>query len=341
VIRIFVVDDSPFVRKALRRVFHATPDLRVVGEAATADEALARIPEARAHVVTLDVELQGASGLALLRKLKAQRPDLRVIMLSAQTQRGTEATLDALSAGAADFVDKQCLNFMDLDAVDRELSDRVRSIAGATAPRAVRVPPPDLPDLRRIELLVIGASTGGPVAIQGILERLPSDFPVPIAVAQHMPPGFTRAFAARLDGICGLRVVEAVDGATLTPGTVFIGPAGRQFRLDRSLVASVREEAGHRHAPSVNVLFRSAAEARGDRALGVLLTGMGDDGVDGLAAIHAAGGPTVVESEETCAVYGMPRAAVLRGVARAVLPISGIAELVSSGNREQGTGKRG
>jgi two-component system chemotaxis response regulator CheB len=337
--RVFVVDDSPFVRKALRRVFHSTPDLRVVGEAATGAEALARIPEARVDVVTLDVELQGMSGLTVLRQLMATQPKLRVIMVSAHTRQGTEATLDALAAGAADFVDKRQLNFMDLDALDRELVERVRSLAGRS-PTPVALPSQvaDLPDLSQTELIVIGASTGGPVAIQGILERLPAGFAVPIAIVQHMPPGFTQAFAARLNTLCRLRVSEAVDGEKLEPGKVFIAPAGQQLRLNRSLAASVSAESnGARHVPSVDVLFQSAAAARGARVLGVLLTGMGDDGAAGMAAIQARGGVTIAESEESCAVYGMPRAAVQRGAAKAVLPLGVIAEVVG---RVQATPKR-
>ena len=330
-IRVFVVDDSPFVRKALRRVFQATPDVRVVGEAASAAEALARIPEARAHVVTLDVELQGGSGLSVLQRLRAARADARVIMLSAHTSEGAAATLDALAAGAADFVDKQRLNFMDLDAVDRELTERVRSLAGRPAPR--RAEPraaAELPTLQGIELVVIGASTGGPVAIQRLLERLPAGFPAPVAIAQHMPPGFTQAFARRLDTLCALRVVEAEDGLPLAPGLVAIAPAGHQLTVSGRLVANVSPAGnGARHAPSVDVLFHSAARARGSRTLGVLLTGMGSDGAEGMAAIHAAGGVTIAEHEESCAVYGMPRTAVLRGVARAVLPLPAIVEVLS------------
>jgi two-component system chemotaxis response regulator CheB len=342
-IGVFVVDDSPFVRKALRRVFQATPDLRVVGEAANAAEALARIPEAGAQVVTLDVDLQGASGLTVLRELTAARPELRVIMLSAHTQEGAVATLDALSAGAADFVDKQQLNFMDLDAVDRELSDRVRSLAGKSPPRAA-LPRAvaKLPSLREIELIAIGASTGGPIAIQGILERLPAGFPVPVVIAQHMPPGFTQAFARRLNTLCRLRVVEATPGMRLEPGLVAIAPAGQQLTLGASLVVSLTPPlSGSRHAPSVDLLFHSAAVARGSQVLGVLLTGMGNDGAEGLAAIHEAGGVTIAESEESCAVYGMPRAAVLRGAARAVLPLGVIAEVVQgAGSRRSEVGSR-
>ncbi|HEY7683033.1 MAG TPA: chemotaxis response regulator protein-glutamate methylesterase [Gemmatimonadales bacterium] len=329
-IRVFVVDDSPFVRKALRRVLGGKPDIRVVGEAANGDDALARIAGADVDVVTLDVEMQGLSGLEVLRQLLAGQPGLRVIMLSAHTRQGAESSLEALAAGAADFIDKQSLNFMDLDALDRELVQRVRSLGGGAPPqKASPAPVPELPGLERTELCVIGASTGGPVAIQSILERLPADFPVPIVVVQHMPPGFTRAFAARLNTLCRLQVSEAVDGVRLERGRVLIAPAGWHLRLTRSLVVALSTDPnGMRHVPSVDVLFKSAARARPGRTLGVLLTGMGDDGAEGMAVIRAGGGIAIAESESTCAVYGMPRVAVERGATSAVLPLPAIAEML-------------
>jgi two-component system, chemotaxis family, protein-glutamate methylesterase/glutaminase len=333
-IRVFAVDDSPFVRKALRRVFAATPDIRLVGEAATGLEALARIPEAGADIVTLDVDLHGLDGLSVLRRLLAADPRLRVIMLSAHTREGTELTLEALAAGAADFLDKRLLNFMDLDAIHRELVERVRSLAIQGAPAEVRPagPPPGAPDLDigGVELCVIGASTGGPMAVQAILERLPADFPAPVAVVQHMPPGFTRTFAARLNTLCRLRVTEATDGFRLVPGEVVIAPAGSHLRLTKGLVCALSADPdGARHMPSVDMLFHSAARARVSRVLGILLTGMGDDGAEGLAQIRAAGGVTIAESEATCAVYGMPRAAVERGAAQAVLPLPAIVDALA------------
>lgn len=333
-IRVFVVDDSPFVRKALRRVLAAAGGIQVVGEAATGEEALARIPDADPQVVTLDVAMHGISGLDVLRQLLLWRPGLRVLMLSAHTQEGASATLEALAAGAADFIDKQTLNLMDLDRLGRELGDRLRALGAPrdtharrpaiTAP-ARRRPPEALPagaDLARAELCVIGASTGGPAALQALLEALPANFPVPIAIVQHMPPGFTRPFAARLDGLCRLRVREAEAGLRLEPGLAVIAPAGRHLRLGAALGVLLDDEArGARHVPSVDVLFRSAAVARPGAVLGVLLTGMGDDGAEGLSLIRAQGGLTIAESEESCAVYGMPRAAVQRGAAQFVLPL--------------------
>lgn len=342
-IRVFVVDDSPFVRKALRRVLSADGGIQVVGEATTGEEALALIPDADPHVVTLDVEMQGISGLDVLRQLLLWRPGLRVLMLSAHTRDGAAATLDALAAGAADFIDKQSLNLMDLERLGRELGERLRALGGerdthtskagaAAAPvRRDAVHLPTSADLHRAEVCVIGASTGGPAALQTLLEGLPARFPIPVAIVQHMPPGFTRPFAARLDGLCRLRVREAEAGQRLVAGDVVIAPAGSHLRLTPSLTTLLSTDAGGaRHVPSVDVLFRSAARARPGAALGILLTGMGDDGADGLSQIRAHGGTTIAESEESCAVYGMPRAAVQRGAAQFILPVREIGRVLAA-----------
>lgn len=341
-IRVFVVDDSPFVRKALRRVLAADSGIQVVGEAATGEEALSLIPDADPHVVTLDVQMQGISGLDVLRQLLLWRPGLRVLMLSALTREGAAATLEALAAGAADFIDKQSLNLMDLDRLGRELGERLRALGGDRDTHARKAPPERIPvrrqtgavplsaDLGRAELCVIGASTGGPAALQTLLEALPASFPVPVAVVQHMPPGFTKPFAARLDGLCRVRVTEAEQGHKLEPGSVVIAPAGMHLRLGQQLGIMLSDDAaGARHVPSVDVLFRSAARARPGAVLGILLTGMGDDGAEGLSQIRAHGGVTIAESEETCAVYGMPRAAVQRGAAQFVLPLPEIRRVLA------------
>jgi len=357
VIRVFVVDDSAFVRKALRRVLAADPAIAVVGEAASGAEALARIPAAEPDVVTLDLAMPGPNGLAVLRTLLRERPGLRVLMLSAHTREGAEATLEALAAGAVDFVDKSRFGLMDLDALGRELLERIRAIAGGpgsasavarvaadgpggaagddpgAAPAAAHpgadsaVAEPPLPRRPAVDLCVIGASTGGPAAIQRLLEPLPADFPLPIAVVQHMPPGFTGPFAARLDGRCRLRVSEAVEGERLQAGRVVIAPAGRHLRERRDLSLSLSPEpATARHIPSVDVLMLSAARARPGRVLGILLTGMGSDGAEGMAAIRSGGGLTVAEHEASCAVYGMPRAAWERGGVTRLLPLDRIAD---------------
>ncbi|MBL8977148.1 MAG: chemotaxis-specific protein-glutamate methyltransferase CheB [Gemmatimonadetes bacterium] len=332
-IRVFVVDDSAFVRKALRKVLSADPDVTVVGEAASGPEAVLRIPEAAPDVVTLDVEMQGLDGLQVLRQLLAWNPGLHVIMLSALTQAGAEATVEALAIGAADFIDKQSLNLMDLERLGREIGERLRALRRRVPlPRAAPVRAEEqAPDLSGPELCVIGASTGGPAALQHLLEQLPVDFPLPVAIVQHMPPGFTRPFANRLNGLCRLRVSEAVEGDQLRAGRVLIAPAGMHLRISRGLGATLSADAaGARHVPSVDVLFRSAERARPGKVLGVLLTGMGEDGAEGLSLIRAHGGVTIAESEATCAVYGMPRAAVERGAAQHVLPLPAIAAALAA-----------
>jgi two-component system chemotaxis response regulator CheB len=346
-IGVFVVDDSAFVRKAITRVLGASPGIRVVGEAATGAEALERIPRLAPapDLVTLDVAMPGLDGLAVLRGLHRWRPELPVLMLSAHTKAGAEATLEALAAGAVDFIDKSRFGLMDLDGLGRELTDRIHALArrgAAPAHRrgdgkgrtsvapaaAARVPAgAEGLDASRCDVCVLGASTGGPAAIQQVLERLPADFPLPLAIVQHMPPGFTRPFAERLNGRCRLGVSEAADGDRLLPGRVLIAPAGLHLRLRSNLTVTLDPEpADARHIPSVDVLMRSAASARPGRVLGVLLTGMGDDGADGMAAIRAGGGITVAESEASCVVYGMPRAAWERGGVCRLLPLAELAD---------------
>ena len=346
-IRVFVVDDSAFARRATTRVLAPEPGVQVVGEAASGAEALARIPDLRPDVVTLDLDMPGMDGLVVLKALLARDPGLRVIMLSAHTREGAEATLEALAAGAADFLDKSRYGLMDLEGFGRELRERVKAIArprrtdermsGGADERMNGSPQRSSAHLLlrssahlSIDLCVLGASTGGPAAIQLVLEQLPADFPVPIAIVQHMPPGFTRPFAVRLDAHCRLTVSEAEDGEGLGPGQVVIAPAGRHLTFTPNLsVALSAEPAGARHVPSVNVMMLSAARVRPGRVLGVLLTGMGDDGADGMVAIRASGGVTIAESEESCVVYGMPRAAAERGGAERLLPIGALAAWVA------------
>jgi len=341
-IRVFVVDDSAFARRATTKVLAADPAVRIVGEAASGAEALARIPEAEPDVVTLDLDMPGMNGLVVLRSLLARDPRLRVVMLSAHTQEGAEATLEALAAGAADFIDKSRYGLMDLEGFGRELRERVHALAAGRGASGRRAGPPNGthasgPSVRpparppALDLCVLGASTGGPAAIQTVLEQLPADFPVPLAIVQHMPPGFTRPFAVRLNAHCRLRVSEAEDGERLSAGRVVIAPAGRHltFAPNLGLVLSP-EPADARHIPSVNVMMLSAARVRPGRVLGVLLTGMGDDGADGMAAIRSGGGMTVAESEESCVVYGMPRAAAERGGVDRLLPIGALAEWLAA-----------
>jgi two-component system, chemotaxis family, protein-glutamate methylesterase/glutaminase len=340
VIRVFLVDDSAFVRRALTRVLAVEPEFQVVGEAASGSEALARITAADPDLVTLDVVMPGMDGLQLLPALLRWKPSLKVLMISAHTRDGADATVAALAAGAVDFIDKTTFNVMDLEYLRREVVDRMKAVApgplsngrphGAPAPAA-----PDAPDLSGCDLCVIGASTGGPAAVQRILQALPAAFPLPVVVVQHMPVGFTRPFAQRLASLSRVRVAEAEDGMRLVPGSALIAPAGSHLRVSPNLaVVLTPEPSDAKHIPSVDVTMRSAARSRPGKVLGILLTGMGEDGADGMATIRAGGGVTIAESEASCVVYGMPRAAILRGGAGWVLSLEDIADLLGrSGGR--------
>jgi two-component system chemotaxis response regulator CheB len=340
VTRVFLVDDSAFVRRALTRVLALEPAFQVVGEAASGAEALARIPPADPDLVTLDVEMPGMDGLQVLPALLRWKPSLKVLMLSAHTRDGAEATVAALAAGAVDFIDKTTFNVMDLEYLRREVVDRFRAVVpgrdrnGSGPSRAAGTEGPPREALARCELCVIGASTGGPAAVQRIVQALPAAFPLPVVVVQHMPVGFTRPFAERLDSLSRVRVVEAEDGMRLVRGTVLVAPAGSHLRLSPNLAVVLSPEPSDaKHIPSVDVTMRSAARARPGKALGILLTGMGEDGADGMAMIRAGGGVTIAESESSCVVYGMPRAAVQRGGAGWVMGVGEIAGVMAGVSR--------
>ena len=327
--RIFMVDDSAFIRKALARVLQAEPSLQLVGEAASGEEAMAKIPEANPDLVTLDVEMPGMDGQQVLRALLRWKPTLKVVMLSAYTREGAEATIEALAAGAVDFIDKTSFNVMDFDTLRREVIEKLKILglgdSNSVAPKGVGLVGNGAAKLiaaARCELCVIGASTGGPIALHQILERIPAGFPMPIAIVQHMPAGFTGPFAERLSRLSRLQVSEAVEGDRLRSGRVLVAPAGRHLRItSRLTVALEPEPADAKHVPSVDVTMTSADRARPGRVLGILLTGMGQDGAEGMATIRASGGFTIGESEATCVVYGMPRAAEIRGAVECMLPL--------------------
>ena len=327
--RIFMVDDSAFIRKALARVLQAEPSLQLVGEAASGEEAMAKIPEANPDLVTLDVEMPGMDGQQVLRALLRWKPTLKVVMLSAYTREGAEATIEALAAGAVDFIDKTSFNVMDFDTLRREVIEKLKILglgdSNSVAPKGVGLAGNGAAKLiaaARCELCVIGASTGGPMALHQIMERIPAGFPMPIAIVQHMPAGFTGPFAERLSRLSRLQVSEAVEGDRLRSGRVLVAPAGRHLRItSRLTVALEPEPADAKHVPSVDVTMTSADRARPGRVLGILLTGMGQDGAEGMATIRASGGFTIGESEATCVVYGMPRAAEMRGAVECMLPL--------------------
>jgi two-component system chemotaxis response regulator CheB len=328
--RVFVVDDSAFIRKALARVLGAEPGLRLVGVAASGAEAIEKIPDADPDLVTLDIAMPGIDGLGVLRALLRWKPALKVVMLSAHTRQGAEATIEALAAGAVDFIDKTSFNVMDFLTLRREVIEKLKVLTSADSNGGVCPGPPmprvdrgqKLTAAARCELCVIGASTGGPIALQRILERIPARFPMPIAIVQHMPVGFTGPFAQRLSRLSRLQVSEAIEGDRLVPGRVLVAPAGQHLRITAGLATLLTTELGDaKHIPSVDVMMKSAARARPGRVLGILLTGMGQDGAEGMEAIRASGGITIGESEESCVVYGMPRAAELRSALECLLPL--------------------
>ena len=336
-LHVLVVDDSAVARHVISALLGAAGGIRVT-TAADGLLALDRLRRERPHVVVLDLEMPRLDGLAFLRQAMAEHP-VPVAVCSGSTGRGTDAALRALSAGAVEVLAKPALNLrhgageageMLLSAVRAAAASRVgRRAASAAVP--ARVPPrPALSTpagAPRADLVAIGASTGGTEALRRVLVELPPEAP-PVLVVQHMPAGFTDALARSLDADCRVRVVEARGGEAVVPGTVLLAPGGRHLsvrRIGGRLLAQVAHgEPVKRHRPSVDVLFRSAAQAVGGRGVGVLLTGMGDDGADGLLEMRRAGARTIAQDEASSVVWGMPREAVLRGAAGEVLSLDRI-----------------
>lgn len=345
--RILVVDDSTFVRRTLRKIFQAQ-GLTVIGEAGDGAEAIEKIVELSPDVVTLDIQMPGMDGFTALRTISARWPNLPVIVLASSTQNGAGAAFEALSLGAFEFIDKSRCGSMDFHLLGTEIVAKVRaalegrpatmnqggdSAIPSAAPRTRDVEPPD--DVR---MVCIGASTGGPQAIQVLLDRIPATFPFPLAIVQHMPVGFTGAFADRLNHSSPLEVKEAREGDVFHPGRALIAPAGRHLRFLQGLkgiTAGLSEEPSElAHVPSVDVLFASAAEAFGPAVIAVILTGMGADGREGARALAARGAFVVAESEQSCAVYGMPRSVVEAGLANASWSALEIAEQLARKTRD-------
>jgi two-component system, chemotaxis family, protein-glutamate methylesterase/glutaminase len=333
-IRVLVVDDSPFVRQALARMLGKEADIQVVGLAIDGQDGVEKALMLRPDVVTLDVQMPRMGGLEALKRIMAECPT-PVLLLSSLTREGASVTLQGLELGALDFVDKSRVQgHMNLLDLSEELKAKVRALAGVKPPAPFAPPttpahrPPPHP--ARCDLVVIGTSTGGPPALQAIIPRLPEDFPAPVVVVQHMPVGFTRSLAERLDARSSLRVREAEDGESLDAGVVYVAPAGVHLKLrkrgDSSRIHLDEEPRSALHRPSVDVVMSAAARVYGKRTLGVLLTGMGSDGVEGLRAIREAGGQTLAESEATSIIYGMPKAAAEAGVVDRVVDLPRIAD---------------
>lgn len=340
-IRLAVVDDSSFVRKALERMLRDEARIEVVGTAVSGEELLANLEPWDPDVITLDLSMPGIGGLVTLDRVMGIRPT-PVIILSTHAGKGAPQTIEALHRGAADFIDKQRYSLLDFSALREVLVEKIMAVTRKRGePEVRRAPerkpsgtPPaetvmvEMAEPPRFEVLLIGASTGGPPAIERLLGDLGGDCPVPVQIVQHMPVGFTRAFAERLNVHLPLEVHEVGDRETLHPNRVYIAPAGHHVKLGKEgkrLVAALSlEPEDSIHRPSVDELFRSAHDCLGPRIAAVLLTGMGRDGAEGLAALARAGAYTVAQQEASCVVYGMPRAAVALGGAREVLPLEEI-----------------
>ena len=326
-IRILVVDDSPFVRKALLRIFDTDPSIEVVGIARNGKEAIEKAEYLRPDAMTLDVMMPEMDGIETLKILMEEYP-MPVLMLSQFTKEGAELTLKALELGAMDFVDKSSVNIMDFANLSSEITAKVRAIAGKKPFRILGQSTEVLEYKSKglIDIVALGTSTGGPPALQLLLQKFPQDISFGIVIVQHMPPGFIGPLATRLNGLCKIKVKEAEDGEKIESGTAFIAPSGLHMTVSKSQVKLVKEPADTIHRPSVDVMFSSVAENFKRRVIGVIMTGMGSDGARGMEHIKQKGGITIAQSESTCTIFGMPRVAIERGVVDKVLPITDIAD---------------
>jgi two-component system, chemotaxis family, protein-glutamate methylesterase/glutaminase len=340
VIRVLTVDDSAFARKIIREMLSRSPYIEVVGTARDGFEALEMVEQLRPDVVTCDLQMPRLDGVGFVREQMKRHP-VRVLILSI-AEEDAEQALAALEAGAVDFVRKPtALATDDLLHIRDELIEKVKAAAEApleqVKPLARQLPPLPASPARvpsRVDIVVIGISTGGPQALRALLPQFPADFPVPIAIVLHMPVGFTALYATKLDEACRLEVKEAQEGDVIRPGLAVLGQAGRHLVLRREPVSQqvqvhlARQPTELLHRPSVDVLFQSAAELYGKRVLGIVMTGMGNDGKQGAAWIKAQGGQVFTEAERSCIIYGMPRAVVEAGLSDLSIPLNRMAEKI-------------
>ncbi len=336
--KVLVIDDSALIRKLLTEIIGSHPDLEVVGAAPDPLVARGMIKQLNPDVLTLDVEMPKMDGLDFLEKLMRLRPT-PVVMVSTLTERGSEVTMRALELGAIDFVTKPKMSVTaGMHEYSDEIANKIRAAARANVQQVIAKPqstsvsqPLKNPLISSEKLLIIGASTGGTEAIKHFLTQLPLDSPG-ILITQHMPPGFTKAFAGRMDGLCNITVKEAQGGERILPGYAYIAPGDKHLVLARSGANYVtRLEDGppvSRHKPSVDVLFHSAAENAGKNAVGIIMTGMGKDGAEGMAKMKAAGAYNFAQNEESCVVYGMPKEAIAYGGVHEAVHLNDLANTV-------------
>lgn len=353
-IKVLIVDDSALIRALLKEIIQQDPELQLVGQAPDAYVARDLIKQLNPDVITLDIEMPRMDGLTFLEKLMNARPT-PVVMISSLTESGSEATFRAMELGAVDFIAKPKLGIREgMEAYADDIRDKIKAAsrarlhkpraAGKTMDSSDKVPRESrTPIIGTEKIIAIGASTGGTEAIKDVLIDLPADSPG-IVITQHMPPGFTRTFAERLNRLSRLHVVEAKGGERILPGHAFVAPGDHHLLVERSGANYVTRLSDgpqvHRHRPAVDPMFESVAQCAGRNVIAALLTGMGKDGAIGLKAIRDAGGYTLAQDEASCVVYGMPKEAVLLGGAEEVLSLEQIAEALMQQVKKRGGGNR-
>ncbi len=342
-VRVLVVDDSALMRKLIPQIIERDTSIQVVGTAMDGTFALKKIEELHPQVVTLDLEMPRMDGMETLRAI-TRKHQLPVIVVSAHSTQGAASTFKALALGAFDFVAKpKDAASAHMEEIATELIKKIKVAAHTPQPRNPveltaeprKVNKPAAQERgRAARVVAIGVSTGGPNAIQYVLSQLPADLPAALVVVQHMPEGFTEMFARRLDESCAIEVKEAHSGDLLLAGRALICPGNKHIKVRRMPLADVvtlsDEPLVNGHRPSVDVLFRSVAREFGDHAIGVIMTGMGEDGAEGLGEIKRAGGITIAQSEDSCVVFGMPKAAIERGHALRVVPLDAMANTLQA-----------
>jgi two-component system chemotaxis response regulator CheB len=341
-IRVLVVDDSALMRKLITQILQRDPAIEVVGTAMDGALGLKKIEELHPHVVTLDIDMPRMDGIEMLRQI-TRKHRVPVIVVSAQTDKSASITLRALAFGAFDFVTKpQDAALGRLDQIANELAQKIKAAASSGPPKMIITVPTIKPKLKRrttmpsgpSRIVAIGISTGGPNALQYLFSQLPEDFPGCIVVVQHMPEGFTEMFARRLDESSALEVKEAQSGDLLLAGRVLICPGDRHIKVRKmehgKIAILVDHPRVNGHRPSADVLFNSVAQEFGSNAVGVLMTGMGDDGAAGLGTLQAAGAVTAAQSPDTCVVDSMPRAAIERGFASKIVSLPNLASFLQA-----------
>ena len=341
-IRVMVVDDSAFMRKALSSMLESDPGIKVVDTAKNGAEAVEKVASVCPDIVTMDIEMPVMDGLEALNHIMAKTP-VPVVMVSSLTVEGAKVTLQALGLGAVDFIPKNIselsINIMNVKNV---LIEKIKQIGGRrlVRPALVKNRVTHMPALPMVpggvDIVAIGTSTGGPKTLQQIIPALPKDLPVPVLIAQHMPANFTGPFAERLNQLSLITVKEAEDGEPVRPGVAYVAPGGGHMKVAKRAVTSIISitDATHQnfiYKPSVDALMSSVALLYSRKALGIILTGMGNDGLQGLAELKKAGGRVIAQNEETCVIYGMPKAVVTAGIADKILPAEDIpGEIINS-----------